>query len=493
MSVLGTTDYDPCNYLSPDGATISNVRFVQEATVSFHCRDWDESDRIVIFLTDTARTMNWEDNGHKDRSGKPKRLDGLRTSLEKLELKPRLVPARIPEGRTEDEIWEIFQIILDHIEDGDEVVFDVTHGFRSIPMLAFASLNYAKALKNVTLKGIFYGAFDARQGFAPKPKDAYGPPTDVPIFDLTKYDNLLDWGQAVDRFLRAGDASEVGRLAKEGINPLLRESRGRHKAAAQIDKLAKALERFTRDIAACRGPNLSNNAQQVKKMLSVTEGQALLKPLTPLMRKVEENIEVFDGDMVRDGLRAARWCLDHNLIQQGYTILQEFIVTYVCLKLDCDYLNRKAREKAAKLLHKTARSKGAREASKLNAAASEEEGPCDDRASMETARKLIGLPDGLVAVFSKLSERRNDLNHAGFRERGAESKKTGGRTAESLAKKLGELLKDVESLLEPDETLDNASRTRRTAKGPGLMRCAPSRRLFPHINVARPRLRLPFC
>lgn len=39
--------------------------------------------------------------------------------------------------------------------EGDEIIFDITHSFRSIPMLAITIMNYAKVLKNCKLKEVY--------------------------------------------------------------------------------------------------------------------------------------------------------------------------------------------------------------------------------------------------------------------------------------------------------------------------------------------------
>ena len=52
----------------------------------------------------------------------------------------------IPKGQSEQEIWEIFQIVYDRLKSGDEVIFDITHAFRSIPMLAITI--FSKKIEN---------------------------------------------------------------------------------------------------------------------------------------------------------------------------------------------------------------------------------------------------------------------------------------------------------------------------------------------------------
>jgi len=44
---------------------------------------------------------------------------------------------------------EIFRTIFDEIDENDEIIFDVTHSFRYLPMLVFIVINYARVVKKM--------------------------------------------------------------------------------------------------------------------------------------------------------------------------------------------------------------------------------------------------------------------------------------------------------------------------------------------------------
>src|SRR5699024_4490556 len=115
-----------------------------------------------IFTTKEA-LHNWKSDIHFN---KRKKEDVAYESLEKridaLQLSCSHENIEIPNGKSTEEIWEIFQIVYDLIEKGDELLFDITHGFRSLPMLNMVLINYAKLLKEITVSGIFYGNWEAR-------------------------------------------------------------------------------------------------------------------------------------------------------------------------------------------------------------------------------------------------------------------------------------------------------------------------------------------
>jgi len=68
LAFLGTSDYLPCTYFYGQ-REVPRVRFVQEATVSLFCQDWQPQDRIIILTTRDAHQKNWQDDGHLDGHG----------------------------------------------------------------------------------------------------------------------------------------------------------------------------------------------------------------------------------------------------------------------------------------------------------------------------------------------------------------------------------------------------------------------------------------
>ena len=117
-------------------------------------------------------------------------------------------PLHIPSGKSEGELWEIFDIYADAVDNEDEVVLDITHGFRSLPVLALPAIAYLSQVKNVEFKYILYGAFEARDPSK----------NETPIFDLTPFVSLLDWTNAVNVFQHSGDSRPLADL--EGVNTI---------------------------------------------------------------------------------------------------------------------------------------------------------------------------------------------------------------------------------------------------------------------------------
>jgi CRISPR-associated Csx2 family protein len=69
----------------------------------------------------------------------------------------------IPDGFHSEEQYRILSIINQEIPEDTGLWMDITHGFRSLPVLElFSSMNLEET-KNVHLKGIYYGMFDKNE------------------------------------------------------------------------------------------------------------------------------------------------------------------------------------------------------------------------------------------------------------------------------------------------------------------------------------------
>jgi CRISPR-associated Csx2 family protein len=429
LSFLGTTNYFACNYCQEGYPDVKNVRFVQEATVLWYCKDWQEQDAIIIFTTDDAHARNWVDGGHRT-SDDTVSEQGLGSRLAQVGTRAKVRKIGISAGKNEDEIWEIFSCILDQVGDGDELYLDITHAFRSLPLLAVVIINYLKVVKGVNVKAIGYGAMEA-VGTPADIKKLAIEERNIPVFDLLSFDRLLDWSTAIDRFIGTGDSASIKKLTEEEINPLLRQTRGTDTGARSLRFLAKQLEAFSSTMTTCRGKRITQDAKKLNEALGQCFDQDLIRPLSPLLKRLQNAVSSFAGDEVRDGVAAARWCLEHNLIQQGFTLLQETMSTYVLLEITgegaSDKTQRSLVNKAVNIVS------GNKQFNEWDPVAQKHR---------ENTEKICGWMkdhDSFRKCLQDLTQNRNDLNHAGMRE--------GFMSAEKFAENLSKYLKKFEEQL----------------------------------------------
>ena len=355
ISFLGTNKYIEVRYKYKTFIS-SPTPFVQEALVSFFCKNWGPQDRLVFFLTEEARNKNWKDKGNFEK--------GLYTRLKNLQIPALIEAVSFKEGKSEDEIMENFLTVVNALQEGDEVIFDITHSFRSLPMLNLVALNYAKVLKNISILGIYYGAIEVLG--SPREIEGKYPDPDqriAPVFDLTPYSLLLEWSFAVDEFIKFGKAERMAELIKQEINPILRETQGRDEQARFLRDFIGALLNFTRNIYTCRCPELESEKQITKFSSKNTSNfPEFLPPFALIFEKIEKKLLPFKTEDPWEKAKAAvSWCIEHELIQQGYTILVEAVVSEVIRLLNLTdgedvYTNQELREKIRYFLNNVGRS-----------------------------------------------------------------------------------------------------------------------------------------
>lgn len=327
ISVLGLTNYGECIYVKDEYKSPS-VRFIQEATLDYLCQqnEWTANDTAYILLTNGAENVNWYNDGHKNKeTGEIIKCEGLQCRLQKLNLPFEInTISKIPDGNTEEEIWEIFERVFNELQDDDELYFDLTHGFRYLPMLVMVLINYSKFLKNTSVKSITYGNFESRNRVT----------NEAPIIDLLPLSALQDWTYAAGQFLDSGNVDKLQYLSDKELKPILKNAKGSNKDATNLKSFVKHLSEVINERQTCRGISIikSENFKRLKVASNKLE-TTIIKPLNPIFNKIKQSMVFFDDEEnVRNGFSAAVWCFQNGLLQQSATILQEFVITYICLR-----------------------------------------------------------------------------------------------------------------------------------------------------------------
>ena len=129
LSFLGTGDYKTVTFVweSSEGLTEVQTRLFPEAVARIF-----RPDRLLVLITPQVK-------GHEN-------FRRLQECLGKL-----VQPIEIPEGKSEAELWDIFARCADYVTEGDEILLDVTHAFRSLPLLVFTVAAYLRRTKDCLL------------------------------------------------------------------------------------------------------------------------------------------------------------------------------------------------------------------------------------------------------------------------------------------------------------------------------------------------------
>lgn len=445
ISLLGTGSYVPCNYYI-NKAEIRDCCYVQEAIVKILETEGSLPDSTIVFTTEEAYKKNWlncayysngEDLKEKSKKG------GLQEILKKAITGGSSKNVMIPSGDKEEDLWILFMKILDEIEENDEIILDITHSFRYLPMLVFIIVNYARSIKNCSLKYIFYGAFEAL-GNINQVKSKPIEDRNVPIYDLTPFANLFDWTVGIDRYLATGDISivkELTNLEIKKINSLIGsdpslpkdiEKSILYKNSKKLKELSKSMEKYSEVVFTCRGQIIPGKLRTFKKNIdTVIESTAYqdIKPLAPVIQKLKDQFQKFevkpvyfnDSNLI-EYIETAKWCLNNKMYQQGLTILHEGLISFICDKRGVD-----------KLVHKNRKSVtfDSRNLSKKYKYGKEED---------------ISNSDKLFLLIHDMGDFRNDINHAGWNKEPAAYDRFGIR--------LKEFIEDTERLIKDFEIED---------------------------------------
>ncbi|HRX69851.1 MAG: TIGR02221 family CRISPR-associated protein [Candidatus Competibacteraceae bacterium] len=105
----------------------------------------------------------------------------------------------IPYCRNEAEQLELLRLMAAEVNAGDQVSLDVTHGFRHLPMLALLSAMHLQAVRNATVEGIYYGAYDHDSG-------------EAPVYNLAGLLRIARWLNALNTYDKDGDYGAFSEL-----------------------------------------------------------------------------------------------------------------------------------------------------------------------------------------------------------------------------------------------------------------------------------------
>lgn len=316
ISFLGTNNYVECCYSSDPKYP---VRFVQEALIRDICKDWTVDDHIYIFCTTDAERLNWVDNGQTHFFEDVDKI-GLESRLNMLDISVPFEKVHIKEGFSEDDIWDIFETVYGKLLDGDQIYFDVTHAFRSIPLFSLVLFNYSRFIKGTQIISIKYGAFE-KLGSAfevrNKPLEERGV---APILDLTNIARLQEYNEMASNLVNFG---KTKRLSRELRSVSARDS--------ILDHLSDSITNLDEYIATNQLSEIREGKFIAKFRCNVRAGaKKQPKPIREILNKIKQETQGFVASKDNKNIEAAiRWAKEHEMLAQSYSLAEEYIVLRV--------------------------------------------------------------------------------------------------------------------------------------------------------------------
>ncbi|MCM1527271.1 MAG: TIGR02221 family CRISPR-associated protein [Clostridium sp.] len=489
ITVLGTSCYFDCVYEMENTDFAYNTPFVQAAVLKYITCAYGKCDRVTVLLTDKSEERNWYTREYTENEcqmaalrqqelGPGERKIGLKEILETEFSDVDIECVKIREGRNKAEIDEIFEAMYDCILPEETICFDFTHGLRNIPMQALTVIHYAKALKNIRVGGMYYGAFELGE----RKEDGK---LHVNLSDMSACSTILDWTGAAESFIKGGSANQIKVLYERTVRPGKEESRSR--------KTMAALCNLTNCLGTSRGKRDDDTQKSIRRAYefykeAYGDMREHEKPLSevPLLRlfdKIEEDVDVF-GDacyVIKDGQRidlentatgmaAVEWAVRKNLIQQGFTALEETIKTYVCetygISPEDEFPRDMVVGRTVKfMLNELKEQRKLRRDEEIPADAQRKEwaekrvrqfeeecrhsaDPGEDEKAyyIDRIREIVGnLPLELVNLTGNVSMQRNSLNHFGFQKE--------VKSYKELQRQLGETWQKMREIMEADKVV----------------------------------------
>lgn len=290
----GTGHYNQATYQW--GQHSSTTEFIAAALT-----EWFQPDVVHVMLTPTAESHpNWA---------------ALRAAV------PQAQPMRIPEPAREESLWDVFRALSQAITPEDEIILDVTHAFRILPLLALASASYMQALTGARIRHILYGAWEARQ-----------PPDVCPVFDLKLFLDLQEWTLAASSLRTTGDSRLFAQLLNRIQNDWRAAAAARphgealpsrlKSVGASLESLSQALALARPDEVAEKLPKVFRNLQQANDQFEIWAA-----PFSQALGVIHELYGGLEGGTLASERALVRWYADRDHPIQAVTLAREWIVS----------------------------------------------------------------------------------------------------------------------------------------------------------------------
>jgi len=390
ISFLGFNNYQGATYIHPKNEYhTSTTPFFQEALIDFY-----QIDTLYVLLTHTVATKT-------PRGATKSNWEALR---ERIETKVKLVPIYgIPESNSPEDGWLIFDKITECLDHGDRVVFDLTHSFRSIPVIALLAISYLRTVRQVTVEGLVYGAFNP---------NTEGQPT--PTYDLLPMLGLLDWIAATDRFVKVGDGIPLADLLKNAIpgtekaqNPAVRP------LAKQLEQTAKIIAEISQAIALARPLETLTLTEQLEEILKQAD-TSIDQRAKPFALIADQLLEGYGQFALANNLEAEKlaqnlwlqfqmidWYMARGQVMQAMTLAGEWLISMTSYYLDNNHLLENRQQVRFALNNGLALSQN-----------KTPHGPSDFDKSFQSLKNH----EEISKLWGQLSDLRNNLAHVGMRK-----------------------------------------------------------------------------
>lgn len=235
-------------------------------------------------------------------------------------------PIPVDLGKNEIELWKIFDVISRSVNSDEKIVFDITHGLRSFPLLGLLVAAFLRASQKINVQHVLYGAYDVR--------DQSSTPHRTPIFDLTPMLALLDWTNATNRFVKTGDARDLASLMEQVAN-----------GNTDVSSAAQSVQDVSMAAFLCQPMPLAQKSKDLIDSLEKAKDslQAKVPPFELLRKRITDDFSPFVHEkddfkgLLQAQLNLIKWYHKNNQLIQAMTLVREWLINAVTFKLELPF------------------------------------------------------------------------------------------------------------------------------------------------------------
>ncbi len=217
--------------------------------------------------------------------------------------------AIIPKGKNDEELVEYFDILREALQQitrkgkETEVIFDISNGFRSMPLYIMMIVKFVGLVNNETIKYVsYYGMFEA--------KDEQNR---TPLVNLTKVTEMTEWINAISEFRNFGSVKALYQCL---------DMEKKDKTEEEKEEIQKIIQKFEEFDSAMN----MNNLYYLKKSIEYIE--SLDSNSMPLSQQAKVMLEDLGKDFKR------------RFIDTKYKLNERYEYTYILMKLSELYMEQ---------------------------------------------------------------------------------------------------------------------------------------------------------
>ena len=221
------------------------------------------------------------------------------------------------------------------VESGDEIIFDITHSFRSLSLFELIAVKYIKEIrkKQVSIQKVTYGMLEISRELSGM----------SPVIDLKPLITTLDLMTAIDEFERFGTTY--------ALCDVLRELQRSGNAIALSDSAIQALRGLSENISINKFSDFAELVKESHRLVEDRDAIIGARPdLAMLVEKIFREINnrfysiVESGDINMLRIRFAKWHYDKKRYVISALSVIETILSIACDITGVDENNSERRE-----------------------------------------------------------------------------------------------------------------------------------------------------